>query len=135
MKKLFALFALWFAVATPAAAQTGGVATATTSIAIAISSATTTLLVTNTNANRQIWVTAADVISSGTGNIQFVYGTGATCGTGQTNVTGNYPLTAQVGFTKGSGFGAVWIIPAGKSLCVVTDASVTYAGSLAYAMF
>lgn len=101
---------------------------------IAITTATTTLLVTG-RAGASIYITAMDVVAAGTGNIQFISGTGATCGTGTANVTGNYNLTAQTGLAKGTGNGALWVIPAGASLCAVTSAAVTMSGSLAYAIF
>jgi len=104
------------------------------SVAITISTATTTKLVTE-NGTQSIYVTAVDVIASGTGAIQFIAGTGATCGTGTVNITGNYALTAQVGFTKGDGTGVVWVVPPGLALCAVTSAGVGMPGSLAYAQF
>ena len=134
MLRLLAL-ALALVLCGPASAQQSVVVPATmASVAITVSSSTTTSLVAPIT-GKAIYVTAVDVIASGTGDIQFVYGTGATCGTGQNALTGNYPLTAQVGFTKGTGVGALWVIPSGNRLCVITDAAITYAGSLAYAQF
>ena len=104
------------------------------SVPITISTATTTQLVA-LKAGQSIYVTAVDIIAAGTGNIQFVYGTGTNCGTGQGNVTGNYQLIAQVGFTKGNGSGVLWVVPAGNALCAVTSANVSMPGSLAYAQF
>lgn len=104
------------------------------SIPITISTATTTLLVTG-KASQSIYVTAIDIIAAGTGNIQFISGAGATCGTGTANVTGNYNLTAQTGFTKGNGSGVLWVIPVGASLCVTTSQAVGMPGSLSYAQF
>lgn len=104
------------------------------SIAIAISTGTTTRLVALLG-NLSIYITAVDVIADGTGHIQFIAGTGATCGSGTVNLTGNYALTAQVGFTKGTGVGALWVVPPGFSLCAVTDSAVNYTGSMSYAQF
>lgn len=134
MKKLLLLLALW---ALPAQAQQSVFVPATTaSVPITITTQTTTLLVTNTDTTKQIYVTAVDVIASGTGNIQFTAGTGSTC-TGGTpvNITGNYNLTAQVGFTKAAGNGVVWVVPRGFNLCAVTSAAVGMPGSLSYAIF
>ena len=108
--------------------------TATNTVAISIASGTTTLLVA-AQPGQRIYVTSVDVIAAGTGNIQFEYGTGATCGGGTTNLTGNYNLVAQVGFTKGTGVGPIWVIPAGNALCAVTNAAVGMAGSISYAQF
>jgi hypothetical protein len=99
---------------------------------ISIATATTTLLITGIS-GKFMYVTAIDVVAAGTGNIQFITGTGATCGTSTVNVTGNYNLTAQAGFAKGSGFGALWVLPSGNSLCAVTTAAVGMYGSVSYA--
>ena len=104
------------------------------SVPITISTATTTQLVA-LKSGQSIYVTAVDIIAAGTGNIQFVYGTGTACATGQGNITGNYNLTAQVGFTKGNGAGVLWVVPQGNALCAVTSAAVAMPGSLAYAQF
>lgn len=104
------------------------------SVAIAITTATTTQLVALASGKR-IYVTAWDVIAAGTGNIQLVYGTGSSCGTGQTVLTGDYNLTAQAGLSKGTGNGALLVVPLGNALCAVTSANVTYSGSLAYAQY
>lgn len=126
------LLYLWL---NPAFAQQSVFVPATmASIPITISTATTTLLVTGIS-GKSIYVTAVDIIAAGTGNIQFVAGTGATCGTGQTNVSGNYNLTAQVGFTKATGNGAVWVVPQGNNLCAITSQAVGMPGSLSYAIF
>jgi len=146
MNKIRSMLAAWLlaiALATPAFAQSNMLyelasALANASVPIAISTATTTQLIaapTGTEpggGSQSIFVTAADVIAAGTGNIQFVYGTGSNCGTNQGNVTGNYNLTAQVGLAKGNGLGPIWVIPAGNALCAVTSAAVGMAGSLSY---
>ena len=83
-----------------------------------------------------IYVTNWNVIAGGTTNVQLVSGTGTNCGTGQANVTGNYPLTAQVGLVVGSGEGVVLAVPAGKALCITTSGgSVAVAGSISYGVF
>jgi len=139
--KRFALIALLTLLgAVSARAQIGFAPTTMASIPITISTATTTQLVApptppSTAPPQAIYVTAVDVIAAGIGNIQFIAGTGATCGTGTVNITGNYSLTAQVGFTKGTGNGVVWVVPPGLGLCAVTSAAVGMAGSMAYAIF
>lgn len=134
MRKLLLALAFCFGLS-PALAQQAVIVPATmASVAVTISTATTTRLVLGV-AGQSIYVTAADIIAAGTGNIQFVAGTGATCGTGQVNISGNYNLTAQVGFTKGTGYGVVWVVPAGLSLCATTSANVGMPGSISYALF
>lgn len=111
-----------------------GIIQADSSASIAVSTATTTQIVA-LSSGKKIYVTAMDVIAAGTGNIQFVYGTGTACATGTTNLTGNYNLTAQVGLTKGGGLGPVLVVPASNALCVTTSAAVGMAGSVAYTQF
>ncbi len=104
------------------------------SVPIAVTTNTTTQLVA-LKSGQSILVTAVAVISSGTGDIQFVAGTGTNCATGQTTLTGNIPLTAQVGFAPGSGIGVILVVPKSQALCIVTDQSVNMEGWLAYAQF
>lgn len=107
---------------------------ASASAALTVSTATTTQLVALSGSTK-IYVTAFDVIAGGTGNITFVYGTGSSCGTGTTSLTGAYPLTAQTGIAKGNGLGPVLVVPAGNALCVTTSAAVQMSGSVAYTQF
>lgn len=122
----------------PIAAQSGAAAVsfiqASASAAINVSTATTTQLVALSGTTK-IYVTSFDVIAGGTGNITFVYGTGAACGTGTTSLTGAYNLTAQAGIAKGNGLGPVLVVPAGNALCVTTSAAVQMSGSVAYTQF
>ena len=111
-----------------------GMIQADSSAAINVSTATTTQLVALA-ASQKIYVTSYDVIAGGTGNITFEYGTGSTCGTGTTILTGAYNLTAQAGIAKGNGVGPVLVVPAGNALCVLTSAAVQMSGSVAYAQF
>lgn len=133
MKKL-ALLLLALLVA-PAQAQQSVVVPATqASVAITISTATTTQLIAGIS-GKSIYVTQVNIIAAGTGNIQFIAGTGATCGTGTVNLSGNYNFTAQVGFVMGNGNGAIWVVPAGFNVCAVTSQAVGMPGSLSYAQF
>jgi len=134
MKKLSAALLIYLGLASAALAQSPAINVPATmaSAPIAITTATTTLVITGIS-GKFMYVTAIDVVAAGTGNIQFITGTGATCAVGTVNVTGNYNLTAQAGFAKGSGFGALWVLPSGNSLCAVTSAGVGMHGSIAYA--
>lgn len=104
------------------------------SVPIVISTSATTQLVA-LQSGQSIYVTSWDVISAGSGTIQLVYGTGTNCVTGQGNVTGVYTLGTNVGLTKGSGAGAVLVVPQGNALCATTVGAVVYGGSLSYARF
>jgi hypothetical protein len=119
-------------------ANTGGSPTsiiqAGASVPISISTATTTQLVAAVG-GKAIYVTAWDVISAGTTNFSFEYGSGSNCATGTTALTGAYSLVAQFGAAKGSGLGPVLVVPAGNALCAVSSAAVQVSGSLAYTQF
>lgn len=135
MKKLVAVLLSYLWLASTALAQQSVVVPATmASVAINISTATTTRLVPGIS-GKSIYVTNWNAIAGGTGNITFEYGTGATCGTGTTVLTGAYNLTAQVGAVVGIGNGAVLVLPVGTSLCILSSAAVQISGSLAYAIF
>ena len=106
------------------------------SVPITVSTAATVQLVAApTPSNQAIVVTSISLISTGTTNVQFVYGTGTNCGTGQGNLTGNYNLIAQVGFTLGNGSGVVLVLPKNTALCVVNSQAVSIPGSVSYAVF
>lgn len=111
-----------------------GIIQADASVKIDMSTATTTQLVA-LSSSKKIYITAWDVIAAGTGNIKLVYGTGSNCGTGTTDLTGNYNLTAQAGISKGSGLGPVVVVPASQALCATTSAAVQMSGSVAYTQF
>lgn len=135
MTRLIAALLLFFGLASAALAQQAVVVPATmASAAVNISTATTTRIVTGLS-NKSVYVTQWNVIAGGTGNITWVAGTGATCGTGTVNLTGAYNLTAQVGAVIGTGYGAVLVLPPGFSLCATTSAAVQISGSVAYAIF
>jgi hypothetical protein len=144
MRLIFAiLFSFWCAFAqaqnSPLCYTSNGIncakaVQASNSVAINISSATTTQLVALA-ANQTIYVTSFDVVTGGTGTIQFEYGTGTTCGTGTTILTGAYNLIVNSILTKGNGLGPILIVPPGNALCAVTVGAVQYSGSLSYAQF
>jgi hypothetical protein len=104
------------------------------SVPINISTATTTQLVALSGSTK-VYIMAWDVIAGGTGNITLEYGTGASCGTGTTVLTGAYNLTAQAGIAKGSGAAPVLVVPAGNALCALTSAAVQMSGSVTFQQF
>lgn len=105
---------------------------------IAVSTATTTELVPKPTALSPggglaaVYVMGHEVVAAGTGNIQFVYGTGTACATGQVPITGAYTLTAQARIHGGGGYGPEWVLPPGNALCVVTSAAVGMNGFVSY---
>lgn len=77
-------------------------------------------------AGKRTLITAIDWMAGGSGNIQFVYGASNTA------VSGTYPVTAQTGMDKGTGYGCFWIIPAGQDFKISTSASASVGGSVSY---
>lgn len=107
---------------------------ASASVALTGNTATTTQLVALSGSTK-IYVTSFDFLSVGTANVKFVYGTGSNCGTGTTDLTGNYNLTAQSGMAKGNGLGPVLVVPAGNALCWTNSAAIQVSGSVSYTQF
>jgi len=63
------------------------------------------------------------------GTVQWVYGTGASCGTGTTNLTGPMGVTASQPFGYGTGGNTVFKVPVGNALCLTaTGAGGTVSG-------
>lgn len=112
--------------------------TANASAPVNISTATTTQLIAAPTALEpggavaSIYVMGHEVMAGGTGNIQFVYGTGTNCGTGQQIITGAYPLVAQAKTEHAGGFGPEWVLPGGNALCAITSAAVQMSGFVSY---
>lgn len=109
----------------------GSIIQADGSVPIAMTTAATTQLVALTS-GQKIYITAWDATAAGTTNFKLVTGTGTNCGTGQSDLTGNYNWIAQAGIAKGSGLGPVIVAPTGQAVCGTNSAGVTVSGSLAY---
>ena len=118
----------------PLGASAQQVITATQSAPIAISSATTTLIVTGVT-GKQILVTAIDILSSATGTVLVISGTGSTCGSSTVSITGTYALIAGSFLQKGDGLGVLWPIATGSSVCITTTGAGNFNGSITYALF
>lgn len=109
------------------------IATSTTT-PINISSATTAQVLA-LDVNKSIYVTSWDAISSAAGTLQWVYGTGTNCATGQNNLSGAYSFGASTVFSKGNGLGAIFVIPKGNALCVVSTSTINAQGSISSVQF
>lgn len=82
-----------------------------------------------------IYVCGYNFMAGGTTNFKFVYGTGTACATGQTDLTGAYPLISQTGVSYGAGVGTVIRTPASNALCVNNSAAVQVSGVVSYAQY
>lgn len=113
----------------------------TSNVAISVNSATTTQLVA-LDANKSIFVCAFHVNSIGAATAptaKFVYGSGASCGTGTTNLTGVMSGSATAGVPydifQGNGLGSILAVPKGKALCITTTTTQQQSGFVSYAQF
>jgi hypothetical protein len=71
-------------------------------------------------------------VSQGTaGTFQWVYGTGATCGTGTANLTGAFPTATGTPFTYGGATKTIFQTPISQRLCITTTVG-TAVGVLTY---
>lgn len=111
-----------------------GIIQTTGSVPINVSVASTTQLIAATT-GQVIYVTHFD-FTNGTGtadNVTFEYGTGTSCGTGTTVLSGPYGTGADMaGTSAGAGIGPIMIVPAGNALCILTSAAVQVSGVLSY---
>jgi hypothetical protein len=94
-----------------------------------------TKLVTGT-ATAQIYVCGFDLNAGGTVNVQIVYGTGGTCGTGQTAITPSWQFTAQIGIVDHLPvYTGLPPAPASNDVCIKTSAGVAVQAILYYTQF
>jgi len=82
----------------------------------------------------RIIVTHYHLISAGTTNVSFEYGTQTTnpCDTGTVVIDGPMSLTAQTGAAPTNEAGVMPSVPAGKQLCIVSSAAVQIGGAFVY---
>lgn len=131
MKTLLAIFFLFCL--GPAQAQRAVVVPATTASVPIVGNIATTLLVAGRDGMR-IYVTSVDLIPAPTATIQFLQGTGPLCAAGTAAVNAAMTFSAGQTYSKGSGYGAVWVLDPGNSLCIIVQTAIC-PGSLAYAQF
>lgn len=107
---------------------------ASNSVPVSVSSNTTTQLVALV-AGKHIYVTSFDLVTTAANTVGFVYGTGSSCGTGTTALTGIYGMSTFTALSKGNGVGAILFVPVGNALCIVTTTSAQTSGSVSYAQY
>ena len=106
-----------------------------------IVTATTTLIITGVS-GRHVRICAISLVTAGANNVAFISGTGATCGTGTTGMTGGttaatgYNFAANGGLTQGNGIGEINRTNAvTDSVCIITSAAVQLSGRISYAIY
>ena len=118
----------------PARAQLAPPPATQYSIPIVGTVATASVLIAGAT-NQRIYVTAVDLVPVATSVVTFSQGTGATCSGGTaSNVTGALTFSSGQHYSKGSGYGAVWVLGLGNNLCV-TIATAAAPGNIAYSIY
>lgn len=107
-------------------------------VSVSVSTATTTLIVTGTS-TRAVQICSVNLVIVGTATantLVFKSGTGATCGTGTTILTGPFTGAATAGvplvLAPNAPFG---LLVTGDSLCLTTTQAGVVAGNLVYVLY
>lgn len=85
-------------------------------------------------ASETVYVCGWSAVATGTVAIQLIYGTGTACATGETDLTGAYPLVANGGLVDRGDF-AVMRGAASNALCIELSGAVQVDGVLYYTKF
>lgn len=103
------------------------------SVAVIDTSTSGNVEVVALNGSDLIYVCGYSVVVGATGtSVQFVYGTGTACATGETNLTGAWPFAANGGITQANAGVPQFVVPAGNALCVELSAANPIAGHVTY---
>jgi hypothetical protein len=84
-------------------------------------------------ASQTIYVCGFSLMSSANANLRFVYGTGSACATGETAITGAYPLLANQGLVHANAGAIQFKTASANALCIETSAAANIAGVVTYA--
>jgi len=132
--KVILLAILAFILSTPAHAQQAVVIPATqASIPITGAITAATVIVTG-QGGKSIYVTSVALVPVATSVVTFTQGTGAGCAGSTSNVTGALTFAAGQILNLGDGYGAVFALAPGNSLCITITPAAS-PGSLSYAIF
>ncbi len=119
----------------------GGFAACDTYKTVSITSGTTTLIITGVS-GRQVHICSLHFVTAIANNVALIEGTGATCGTNTTGMSGGstaangWNFAANGGLTLGSGLGTViQTVTTGESVCLITSAAGPLAGGISYAIY
>jgi hypothetical protein len=121
----------------------GGLAAGTAALTAPISCTDTAVISTASSGNVQlvalttsetVYVCGWSVVATGTVAVQLIYGTGSACATGETDLTGAYPLVANGGLVDRGDF-AVMRAAASNALCIELSGAVQVDGVLYYTKY
>jgi hypothetical protein len=117
MKRL--LLALALGLSSPALAQQSVFIPATQQSTIVAGTVATTLIITGV-AGKSTYITGLYQAPLATSTVQWISGTGATCGTGTVNLTGSMVFTTgNQAIAIGDGSGTFMVAGPGLSVCVI----------------
>lgn len=105
-------------------------------VVVNVSTATTTQVIA-APAGKSIFVCSASVTVNGsTPTMQFEYGTGGTCGTGTTLLSGAFAPTAGSFMYMGANIGLLFNVPITNGLCIISGGTTpSIQGLITYATF
>jgi hypothetical protein len=109
--------------------------TLTQSVAVSQSALNGNAEVVGLTASQTIYVCGFSLMSSANANLRFVYGTGSACATGETAITGAYPLLANQGLVHANAGAIQFKTASANALCIETSAAANIAGIVTYAKF
>jgi hypothetical protein len=112
-------------------ADDGGVIACNESAAISVSSSGNNEIVALTS-NLVIYVCSFSLVVRGTVEVQWIYGTGSACATGETNLTGPYSFQVREGISQGSGLGTLFRTAESNALCLELSGAVQVDGVVSY---
>lgn len=85
------------------------------------------------NGSDLIYVCGYSLIAGAATAVQFIYGTGTACATGETDITGAWSLAANGGITQANaGVPQFAAIPAGNALCIENSGANAVQGHVTY---
>ena len=84
------------------------------------------------NGSDLIYVCGYSVVAGAATGVQFIYGTGTACATGETDITGVWSFAANGGITQANGGVPQFIAPAGNALCVENSGANSIQGHVTY---
>jgi hypothetical protein len=108
-------------------------ATLTTSVAISSTALNGNAELVALTSNQTIYLCGFSWMVSATANVRLVYGTGTACATGETAITGAYPMVANQGIAVGSAGAIVAKGAVSNAVCIETSAAADVRGLLTYA--
>jgi hypothetical protein len=104
-------------------------------IAVFSVSASSTSAIVAASGSRRVRVCQATFGASAAGTFRFISGTGASCGTGTSNVTGAIPIALNSIYQAGTGVGMIMQSVAGDAFCIQTASSAAGEGYLTFAQY